>query len=178
MNRSETRHLHVTGLFVALTLFGVSAIWGCATYVNIPAQAGDLAAHDPNKENVHLVQGHALQAVLDDRPIQVPFSLVLPPGSRPETHQAVAERLEPQPISSDEETDDALPQVRVSQVRIRGWIAQVDIVRPAADTTQLVTVYLKWEPFAGWHVERMRAWQLPVGEAIQHSRQESQTALP
>ena len=164
-------------------LLSTAAIAGCAMYVNIPPQPGDLARHDPNLENVFYVEKQAMQAVLDEQPPHGPYQLILPEGTVPITYDAIAAQLEPQADWSSEGPIENHAQIHVSKVRIRSWRAQVDIVRPSdpeilEGPAQLVTVYLKWDPLAGWNVNRYRPWSLPLDEAMVRRHAEAQATLP
>ena len=156
----------------------------CATYVNIPPQSGDVATHNPNLTTVRTVQEKALQAVLNATTSMRPVQVILPVGVTSETYKTISSKLDPQASWSEEE--DTLPDhwpIRVSQVRVRGWLAQVDVARPTdpgQDTSpgQLVTVYLKWDPVTGWYVQRLRPWHMALDEAMERSRQAMQEILP
>lgn len=63
------------------------------------------------------------------------------------------------------------PVVDVRQVRIRGWTAQIDVVRPLdgdqpQGVHQVVTAYLKWDPVSHWQAEQIRAWRTSVDTAL------------
>lgn len=68
-----------------------------------------------------------------------------------------------------------LPAIEVRQIRIRGYRAEVDIIRPS-DVTEpdspkvLFTVYEKWVPFDGWIFQRAQPWRIPVEDALEQSR--------
>ena len=175
--------MHAIKLLFLPFILSAAALAGCATYVNIPPQAGDLARHDPNLENVFHVQKQAMQAVLDDQAPQGPYQLILPDDTKPTTYDALAAQLEPQADWSSEGPMERHVQIHVSKVRIRSWRAQVDIVRPSDlaildGPAQLVTVYLKWDPLAGWHVRRFQPWRVPMDEAMLRSHEEAQATLP
>lgn len=136
---------------------------GCGSpYVNIPAQVGDVATHNPNDRNVRGVLAAALEAVLDQQAIDGPVAVSLPEGASPLTHADVAQRLGEQAISTFEEGAEPLPIVAVQEVRIRGVTAEVDVVCPSpSGRDQLMTAYLRWEPLSGWRVRRVRTWRRP-----------------
>ncbi|MBI1335709.1 MAG: hypothetical protein GC164_01955 [Phycisphaera sp.] len=57
--------------------------------------------------------------------------------------------------------------MKVKQIRIRGAEAEVDIERPSeggtgGGTPTLMTAYLQWEVFTGWHAQRLRIWRIGV----------------
>lgn len=135
---------------------------GCATtaaYVNIPAQAGDVARSSPNAENVRAVQAAALTALIEDRPIEGPTRLLLPGGADALTHAEVVRRVGPPFVSPRQADEQAVNTVEVQAVRIRGMDAEVDILRPTRGMQQLATVRLKYDPISGWHGRSIRYWR-------------------
>ncbi len=137
---------------------------GCAPYVNIPPQAGDVAMHDANLGTVQEVSVAALKAFLEDRPTNGPFTLVLPRGTTAASYQRVTQQLGEDATT---EVNVERPIVEVRQLRIRADRAEVDIVSPAnyyepRGTGQLVTIYMNWKPFTGWHVYRTHRWNSPT----------------
>lgn len=157
---------------VPILVFFLAA--GCATYVNIPPHPGDLAAHDPNLETVQQVCRAALQAVLEDQPIEGPYQFVLPAGSSPVTYEKTAVALGHQARWKVEGTETDLPVLEVRQVRIRGWVAQADVIRPLnpqdpKGPQQMVTVDLQWDAGRGWYARRLYLWRLSVEQALQES---------
>ena len=177
----------------------------CSTYVNIPAQTGDVAQNNPNVTDVVTVQAVALRAVYDDRPPPGKFQVVLPTGSTPQTYQRVIAALGDQATwthpgtktdidvtDGDKQPTDAdaraalqkLPTLAVRQVLIRGWYATVDIARPVnlaqpESPAELVTANLRWFFFDGWYVQGpVRVWRIPVEDALKRSRAETEQAAP
>lgn len=159
---------------VALAL----ALGGCATYVNIPAQSGDVAGHDTNVKRVLEVQLAALSAVHEMRPAPGPFRVVLPAGTSDASYQALVPKISDQATWSSDEVAPGAYVLQAKQVRIRGWYAQVDIVRPATATTpdgpkQLVTVNLRSDPVVGWHADGIKVWAMPLEKALFESVRQS-----
>ena len=62
-------------------------------YINIPAQPGDIARHDPNLAKVGEVMTVAVQAAARERPIRGDFLVVLPEGTAEPTYQQVIRDL-------------------------------------------------------------------------------------
>jgi hypothetical protein len=175
---------------LALSLFTFTA---CSTYVNIPPQTGDVAGNDPNVTDVVTVQAKALRAVILDRPAKQTFVFMLPPGSNTRSYAQVQEELGDLAVHGIKLPDASAaagsdnvatsPLVEVRQVMIRGWTAQVDVVRPSDPTNpqsvlQMVTVYLKWQFFDDWYVQRLHPWNMPVDDALRRSRQTTDTETP
>lgn len=176
---------------LALLVVSLFTFTACSTYVNIPPQTGDVAGNDPNVVDVVTVQAKALKAVIEDRPSKVPYRFMLPPGSNSQSYRQAQEELGDLAVhgltlpdnSAGEAGAKVNPPAEVRQVMVRGWTAQIDIVRPsdpnvAGSTLQLVTVYLKWQFVDGWHVQRMHAWHIPVDAALNKSRLEAETETP
>ncbi len=179
-----------TPFFTVALLFCFIAFAGCSTYVNIPPQTGDVAGNDPNVVDVVSVQAKAIRAVIEERPSATKYRFILPPGSNTRSYAQVQEELGDLavhgillPNNATAEAGVMHPPAEVRQVMVRGWTAQVDVVRPSDPNTpgsvlQLVTVYLKWGFVDGWYVLRQHAWHIPVDAAIQRSRQEADTETP
>jgi hypothetical protein len=177
------------GALVLLVLFAAACLGGCATYVNIPPQVGDVAQHDPNLETVLKVELQALRALEEDRPPAKTYRVVLPPGTSTQSYDAIVPQVSTlaiwtgavaatQPASGGGGTEDG-GTVEIRQVRIRGGFAQADIVRPADAAQpngpqQLATVSLKWDMIVGWHVNRVRIWRIGVDDALVHSIREAE----
>lgn len=156
---------------VALALFLAIFAAGCATYVNIPSNTGDVAIHNPNEANVQNVEIAAVRAALSERPIDEPFEVVLPPGTLPLTYDMVLPRISPHAVWSPEGRPEGRPAVEVREIRIRGASAEVDVIRPwdpkdPAGYQQLLTVKLDWDPVAKWQVNRVIGWRTSVEKAL------------
>lgn len=167
------RSIALLGLTLLLTATG-------CTYVNIPAVSGDVASHDPNHSDVLKVNLQALRALEADRPPAAEYRIVLPAGTSAAAYQAVVSQVSDKAIGGADGT--AAPAgaavVEARQVRIRWPYAQVDLIRPAeADKPEglkeLVTVYLKHDIIAGWHVTRLRPWRIPLEAALVESIKEA-----
>ena len=131
---------------------------GCATYVNIPAQEGDVAWHSPNNPSVIQVQTAALKAVADDWKLQEAFAVKALPDTAPDEYAAMLPKI------SDHATGDPTDQglrLQVKRLNIRGSTAMADILAvPVGQTAQLITVYLNWRLFDGWYAKRMKVWKI------------------
>ena len=161
-------------MVVCLAAMAACGPGGCATYVNVPAQSGDVAQNDPNYETVTQVEATAVMAVLQDKPVPGLVTLDLPAGTRPEGYQTVIKGL-PEGVTA--EKAEGRPVVSVRQVRVRGWYAQADVVHPgtrADDPPHLVTVSMRWEWFKGWQPQHLKHWRIPVDDALKQSRVEAE----
>lgn len=162
-----------------LSLFLCAGLIGCTTYSNIPAQEGDVARNSPNDEAVRDVMVASLAAVATDGNFTQPFEVQLPAGATLETYKFVVPKVSTSATSALMQTTEtqpagSLPVLEVRRLRIRGWVAQVDIVRPfsasdPAGLKQLVTVDLKWAPISEWHVEGVRVWRISVDQALREA---------
>jgi len=169
-----TTHKRWTDLAAALVILALS---GCSTYVNIPPQTGDVAQHNPNTDTVEEISIIAARAVLADNPIKGPFRVVLPKGTLQETYERAVPRISADAVGSAATTqpfEQAGPVIDVRQIRIRGWRASVDVIRPISPANpdagqQVVTVDLKHDVIAGWGVESMRTWRTSVDKALLQS---------
>lgn len=143
----------------------VGVLGGCAPYVNIPAQRGDMATHSPNNGTVRDVMTAALTHVLTQAGPPEAYAVALPQRSSDPTYRRVLNRL-PEGGQRYNAKNADLPTFSVGAVYVRGTEAQVDIVAPVAGRTpQLTSVYLELA-IDGWWVVRDRQWTIPVAEAL------------
>ena len=171
----------IGGAFV----FGLGLLsFGCATYVNIPGQIGDVASHNPNDRNVLAVEAQALRAFAESLQLNQPFMVRTLSDTESRRHLSmlshVSEHASPEVI-------DRAPLIEVRQLYIRGLRARVDLVySPAGTSTEegaiavgyaasgtrssVVTAYLKLDTFAGWQVTRIKTWRMDVDKALQSAR--------
>lgn len=168
-------------LSALLTLVALSLTnLGC-DYVNIPETSGDVAAHDPNRQLVQRITVESLRAALADRPIDGVFAIALPKGTLATTYQAVTSQIGDRALAANSEPREGVPTLDVRQVYVRGWKAHTDIIRPANaaqpnGVQQLVTVYLRYDPVAGWYLDSVRTWRVDVREALRLSSQDIEPA--
>ncbi|MEX2214417.1 MAG: hypothetical protein WD768_09835 [Phycisphaeraceae bacterium] len=172
----------IATLSFALFLLAATLLTGCTTYVNIPGQTGDVASSNPNNKKIAIIEARALKMVIaESKPAKYVFAL--PAGTNAESYALVQEELgdlatstPPGPVAPPPvEGAGGVPTLEVRQITVRGWYAQVDVVKPSdpanlAAPRQLVTAYLKYAPFDGWYAQEVRTWQFPVDEALQKSR--------
>jgi len=157
-----------------LSLSAFFTLAGCTTYSNVPAQPGDLARNDPNDEPIRAIMASALEAVAADQPMDQ-VAIVLPAGTLPANYDWIVPKVSKGAMWSAEPVDAAIPVLEVRQVRLRGWRAQVDVIRPASvgdmNHRELVTVYLKSYPVGGWAVQNLRVWRGSLEDALRESAQ-------
>jgi len=147
-------------------LVTIGLIGGCARYVNIPAQPGDIARHDPNLTKVGEVMKEAVAAAMRERPIRGDFVVVLPEGTAAPAYQLVIRDLPGAKAAAEGEAGKT-PTVTVKRVLVRAPHATVDLVRQA-DTTQLITVDLYKYAFGPWQSQRVRVWSVDPEQALQY----------
>jgi hypothetical protein len=175
----------IASLAAASCLLSLTACSSNPGYVNIPAQRGDVASSDPNTENVRQVIEKAVQASLEQRPIQGPYELVLPERATPETYAVLTYRLgadavipgnipavpldeEGEPIPQEGEPAAAVepvtlaefPALTIKAVRVRGRDGSVDLTRPDAGAAPMHEVTLRWEAGFGWFAKDVRPWRI------------------
>ncbi len=156
---------------------------GCGQYVNIPQDPGDVAAHSPNLLNARQTAVAAVQAVLEDRPLGRPYRLVLPVGSSDATYAYAMGQLGADASWSDQAPPADIPVIDVRHIRIRSWLAQVDVIRPVdarqpGGMQQLMSVYLKFDWGRSWYVDRMHLWRIPLEDALFQARYSDIDAPP
>jgi len=153
---------------ILLVIVGVCV--GCAPYVNIPAQKGDFAMHDPNGKTVRIILLKAFAKVLADRPINQPFQVMLPVGTVPEVYAKLLPKISEHAMWSSDGQAKGIPVLRAAGVRIRGYAATVDIVMPMYpddpdSVQQMVTVSMRHDTIEGWVAVRLRQWRGSVETA-------------
>jgi hypothetical protein len=155
---------------------------GCASWVNIPAESGDMASHDPNLKTVLNLELQAVRGVNDSLdPSDAPF-VILPKGTAPAGYEGLVPQVAPRASWSTGAPPTGALVLEVRQVRVRGTYAQADVIRPATAAQpegprEVVTVYLHYDMVFGWHVERMRPWRVPVDEALVQSTREAEVDI-
>lgn len=161
-------------VFAALTLTACGS-----PYVNIPPLEGDSpAAHNANGSSVVKVQTVALKhLVLRDNPTDG-YVVQLPAGTTAATYAKVLDQLpagSQTPGGGDAQGD--LPHFEVAQVQVRGFSAQVDVIRPghASGKQELISVYLSVD-MDGWYAKQTRVWRVPVDQALALARTAPVTA--
>lgn len=151
-------------LFIVLLGLG-----GCSPWVNIPAQRGDLASHDPNTSTVHEAVTVALRHVIGQYPPAGPYAVIMPEGTLAETMGLLNAAL-PEGAGALADETGRTPVFRVAGIRIRGWGGQVDIIPPAGlKPKRLLSVYLDHD-LEGWYVRRTHLWNMPLERALQLAR--------
>ncbi len=174
------RFLVVAGLGLALFLSACST-----SYVNIPATAGDVASHNPNRRDVLKVTMQALRYLGQDVSGQG-YGIRLPAGTSRAAYDAVIPQLGAGVVDASE-LDPAGPVTVVvldaRQVRIRAGFAEVDILRPGIlsqpdSTVQMTTVYLDYDTITGWHATRSHTWRMKADDALLYTMRSDQLAEP
>jgi hypothetical protein len=150
--------------------------------VNIPAESGDVASHDPNLKTVLSLELQALRGVNDSLdPSESPF-VILPKGTGPAGYEAIVPQVAPKASWSTAAPPAGSLVLEVRQVRVRGTYAQADVIRPAnvaqpEGPREVVTVYLHYDLVFGWHVERLRPWRIGVDDALVQSAREAEVDI-
>lgn len=154
--------LAMTRILQTIVLLAILALLaaGCQPYINIPAQRGDTASHNPNGKTAREVMAVAIRAAIDDAGITEPVQISLPDRAEPITYAAIARAVGDPVVLPDSESGATGAVVGVRAVRVRGVEGEVDVVRPAGGGhEELVTVHLKWDPVVGWGAERVQTWR-------------------
>lgn len=151
----------------ALLVLGCLALAGCGIYANVPPQTGDIATHDPNHPTIQKVMAIALRAVMEEQPLSGEYTVVLPPGTLPETYNGILPHVGRGATWSSGGNAPIPPVVEVKQVRVRGEKAEVDVVRPSSGGAgegppMLVTAKLTYDLIGGWNVRTLRLWRAGV----------------
>lgn len=159
-------------LAVAVSASALLGLTACQTYVNIPAQTGDIASADANGTNVRNLLGEALRGLRPESLTPGKYQVILPAGSTPDTYQYIINASGDQFTWADQaDSGNVVDQLEIRSIRIRGLEAEVDIIRSshpgdAQAPRQLVTVYLKRYLVGGWGTQRVRVWRMSVSDAL------------
>lgn len=152
MIRSLLSMACLAAITVSLTACG-------GTYVNIPAQQGDVAAHDPNDATVRKVMILAIRTATKDVDPGQQLAVSTPRGTTALTEAAIVHVLGGRFVDARTHSRSSKPDIAVTGVRIRGTSAAVDVGRPSATGgRELVTVDMTWQPFNGWAVDNTQVW--------------------
>ena len=157
---------------------------GCSTYVNIPSQVGDVADNNPNALTVREVEIEVISGMLAEEGIDTKYQIRLPEGTSPVHYNMVTTKLGDNAKWLLKGPQEALPLIDVRQIRVRGWYAQVDLIRPSSfrqadGPRQLATAWLRWYPGIGWRYQRLQMWSIGVHEALEEApRQAERTMEP
>jgi len=147
-----------------LMLALVAALGGCNPYlyINVPAQHGDLARNSPNADVVRAVEVEAIRHMLALRPLEAPVAIKLPQGTTDLVAADVARRAAGDAEGSVvplQEGEDAVSHIQITQVRIRGVFAEIDMLYPTVTgMPQLLTAYLEYKPMNDWTTTRVSDW--------------------
>lgn len=126
----------VGGLVAAVFALGV--VGGCVSWASYPAQPGEGAVRNPNDPAIVDVIVVSMEWVVRKYPpgpedgVAPRLAVNLPPGVQPRVYESVARRVGHGAAPLSRARSD-LPVYHVSQLRIRGDEAAVDILRPATE---------------------------------------------
>jgi hypothetical protein len=168
MKPVSTPLLVACGLILALA--GAS---GCSTYINVPALPGDVAVNDPNDKTVIQVITTAIPFAVKDQAYEGQYQVQFPVGTKGIVAYDALAPLDENAIWRNPPLPD-MPVYHAAQVRVRSWVAEVDVIRPVNPKqlnlgNQLVTVTLKWEAASGWIPRKLRVWSISVEDAMRRA---------
>ncbi len=177
MTHSILKTLALSTLIAAAATFT-----GCSTYINVPALDGDIAVNDPNDETVIKVIVAAIPYAVQEQNYKGTYQVQFPVGTRGIVAYDALTPIDDKALWRDP-VNPELPVYQAAQVRVRSWVAEVDIVRPVNPTqlnlgNQLVTCFLKWDAVSGWTVKRTRIWTTTVENALRKAPYSSDTSDP
>jgi hypothetical protein len=141
-------------------IFTVAALAGCTPWATYPHVKGMTELGSPATEPVPTLMARAIMYVKDTRCDGAEHAINLPPGVPAKVYTEVAEKAGfGAPMQSDSDL-----AYSVTEVRLRGLNAEVDIVYPAADTGeyQLMTLKYRNSVMPGWNVVDTRVWNIYV----------------
>lgn len=166
----------------SLLVMGLSGCVGYATYP--PVQGAYGAPNNPNAPPVDELMALSLKWVTDRYPIraglptvagQPQFAINLPRGVRKSTYERTAAVLGDKALPLTPENATKLPIYHVAEIRVRGRVAKIDVLRPAQElgsrpdgqpVYQCITLYIEGG-FQQWRVMGFQAWEpgvVPVPE--------------
>lgn len=140
---------------------------GCVGYANYPSIDGAVERTDPNTAPMSDLMIESIKWTAQRYPVKGDYAINFPDGLlRKRTLQLMDRIDDPRAHPLTEETAH-LPIYHVARIRIRGAMADVDILRPVGDLRgpegamvhQAITLRLRGGMRA-WHVESSRAWTI------------------
>lgn len=179
-----------TAWTIGLGLVGATGILGallagCVGYASYPpVQGAYLAPNNPNAPPADELMVLGLRWVTEKYPVksghpavagEPQFAINLPRGVRRSVYERTAAALDGRAAPLTPENATQLPIYHVSEMRIRGRVAKVDILRPAQSlgsrpdgqpVYQCITLHIEGG-FTPWHVIRYQEWEpgvVPVPE--------------
>lgn len=176
MKNGSTRMLAV-GMCSVAVLSASSLLSGCVGYATYPPVQGAYGApNNPNAPPVDELMALSLKWVTDRYPIRTGspavageprFAINLPRGVRKSIYERTAASMgdKAQPLTPENAT--ALPIYHVAEIRVRGRVAKVDVLRPAQElgsrpdgqpVYQCITLHIEGG-FQQWRVIRFQAWE-------------------
>jgi hypothetical protein len=147
-------------------LLAAASLTACSPYINIPAQSGDVASHNPNNPTARKVYVAAITYLAHLNDQYAAYSFALPAGADHYTYRWVIQQL---PAGADPAYTTGgtfTPLYAVATLYVRGSDAQTDIIITDTDRQRrLVSIYCTLG-VDGWYAVRQRAWQVPVDDAL------------
>ncbi len=176
MKNGSTR-MRALGICSVAVLSASSLFSGCVGYATYPPVQGAYGApNNPNAPPVDELMALSLKWVTDRYPIksgsptvagEPQFAINLPRGVRKSIYERTAAALgdKAQPLTPENAT--TLPIYHVAEIRVRGRVAKVDVLRPAQElgsrpdgqpVYQCITLHIEGG-FQPWRVIRFQAWE-------------------
>jgi len=165
------------GLGLITVLSASSLLSGCVGYATYPPVQGAYGApNNPNAPPVDELMALSLKWVTDRYPIRSgtptvagdpQFAVNLPRGVRKSTYERTAAALGDKALPLTPENATKLPIYHVAEIRVRGRVAKVDVLRPAQElgarpdgqpVYQCITLHIEGG-FQQWRVIRFQAWE-------------------
>lgn len=156
-----------SGLGGILTVGGLG---GCATYVNVPGESEDFAAHSVNTYPTPTIMANAIDHVVSHYPPidqGHPVSISIPPGANADTLSRVRKVLPENAILESEIEADEKTQYRVMSVYKRGTRASANVLVPESSTGRFVIEVAMRFNVDGWRITGTRRWfpgDVPAGD--------------
>ncbi len=176
------KYLNLKSLALSTLIAAATALTGCSTYINVPAMPGDVAVNDPNDETVIKVIVASIPYAVQDQGYSKTYQVQFPVGTRGIVAYDALTPIDDKALWRNP-INPELPVYQAAQVRVRSWVAEVDVIRPVNPDqlnlgNQLVTVFLKWDAVSGWTPKRLRVWTTTVETALRKAPYSSDTSDP
>jgi len=142
------------------------ALTACAPWSTYPPVEGSKEVVNGNFEPIPELMAEAITyAHFRQRP-EGEIAINLPARARPSVYDRVIGQLD---LPARPMTTPGEPAYTIEQVRVRGNLAEVDIIYPTrAGGLESATYMLRHELVGGFYVDEARVWRVPVQQPEAH----------
>jgi len=151
---------------IAAGALGLATLSGCTPWATYPHVKGMTEIGSPATEPVPTLMARAITYVRETRCGGAPHAINLPPGVPAKVYTDVIKKAGfGEPMSSPDQL-----AYSVTEVRLRGLNAEVDVVYPdpTRNEYRLMTIKYRNSVMPGWNVVDTRIWNIHVETPAPH----------